>query len=395
MSSYEQRLAQLRYDMREISCEELLAAQATEQPPLLIDIREEDELNLGILPGALHVAKSHLEADIEQVAGDKQQDLVLYCARGHRSLFAAESLRLLGYHNPCSLAGGFNAWLQEGLPLAPSPQLAAGQRERYARHLSLPQIGLIGQQKLLQARVLVVGAGGLGCPSALYLAAAGVGSLGILDDDCVELSNLQRQILHRSDRIGQAKARSAAQSLTALNPDIRIRAHECRLSVDNVESIFADYDYVLDGTDNFATRYLINDACLHLGLVNVHAAIAEFSGQVALFAPQQGGGCYRCLFPEPPPRELAPSCAESGVIGALPGIIGCLQAMETIKHISGIGAGLLGKMLSYDSLEQRFSLHRLAQDPQCRYCASQTWPGYEDYASFTSGSSCSSRPSMT
>jgi molybdopterin/thiamine biosynthesis adenylyltransferase len=294
--------------------------------------------------------------------------VVIYCAGGVRSAFAAKALQELGYAEPVSLIGGFGAWKAKGLPFATPKAFTPEQRRRYSRHFILPEVGEAGQRKLLDAKVLLVGAGGLGSPAALYLAAAGVGTLGIIDDDVVDDSNLQRQVLHTTDRIGVSKVESARQAIVALNPDVNVIGHETRLSPDNVMEIFAGYDIVLDGTDNFASRYLINDACVLLGKPNVHGSIFRFEGQTTVFN-EGDGPCYRCLFPDPPPPDLAPNCAEAGVLGALPGTIGLIQATETLKLILGIGESLSGRLMMYDALGMEFREMRLRKDPACPMCA--------------------------
>jgi adenylyltransferase/sulfurtransferase len=332
-----------------------------------IDIREPDEVEQGALPGATHIPRGFLEFRIEDAVRDRAHPLVLYCAGGARSAFAAKSLQDLGYTNVVSLAGGFGAWKGSGLPWAVPQQFSAEQRRRYSRHFLLPEVGEEGQRKLLDARVLLIGAGGLGSPAALYLAAAGVGTLGVVDDDVVDDSNLQRQILHSTDRIGIPKVESARQAITALNPDVNVIGHETRLWKENVLELFRDYDVILDGTDNFASRYLINDACVLLDKPNVHGSIFRFEGQASVFHASQGP-CYRCLFPDPPPPDLAPNCAEAGVLGVLPGVIGILQATEVIKLILGIGEPLIGRLLTYDALDASFRELRLHKDPDCPMC---------------------------
>lgn len=332
-----------------------------------IDIREPDEVEQGIIPGATVIPRGFLEFRIEDAVRDRDQPIVLYCAGGARSAFAAKSLQDLGYRNVVSMAGGFGAWKGTGLPRTVPQQYTAEQRRRYSRHFLLPEVGEEGQRKLLDAKVLLIGAGGLGSPAALYLAAAGVGTLGLVDDDVVDDSNLQRQVLHSTDRIGIPKVESARQAITALNPDVNVIGHETRLWKENVLEIFRDYDVILDGTDNFASRYLINDACVLLDKPNVHGSIFRFEGQASVFHASHGP-CYRCLFPDPPPPDLAPNCAEAGVLGVLPGVIGILQATEVIKLILGIGDPLIGRLLTYDALDASFRELRLHKDPDCPMC---------------------------
>jgi adenylyltransferase/sulfurtransferase len=292
---------------------------------------------------------------------------VAYCAGGTRSLIAARTLKDMGYTNIVSMTGGFTAWKNAGLPFAHDRQFSPEQLTRYSRHFMLPEVGEQGQAKLLAAKVLLLGAGGLGSPAALYLAAAGVGTLGIVDHDVVDLSNLQRQILHTNDRIGMPKVESARLTLEALNPDVQVIAHAERLSSENALTIFKDYDIIVDGCDNFPTRYLVNDACVMLGKPNVHGSIFQFEGMAAVFAPHRGP-CYRCLYPEPPPPGAAPSCAEAGVLGVLPGLVGCVQALETIKLILGVGRPLIGRMVYFDTLSMEVRVNRLQRDPTCPMC---------------------------
>ena len=365
MPSYQEVLEQKRTLVREADPRESLRLR--EHGALFVDVREQDEFEQGTIPGALHIPRGFLEMRIEEAVRDHETPLVLYCAGGVRSLFGAESLLQLGYTNVVSMSGGFNGWKSAGLPWRTPQTLTADQRRRYSRHLLIPEVGEVGQQKLLAAKVLLVGAGGLGSPAALYLAAAGVGTLGIVDADIVDDSNLQRQIIHTTERLGIAKVESARLAIEALNPDVKVVKHELRLNQQNVLEIFSGYDIILDGTDNFATRYLINDACVLLGKPNAHGSIFRFEGQATTFIPGEGP-CYRCLFPTPPPPELAPSCAEAGVLGLLPGTIGIIQATEVSKLILGIGQPLVGRLLTYDALEMEFRELRLSRDPECPMC---------------------------
>jgi molybdopterin/thiamine biosynthesis adenylyltransferase/rhodanese-related sulfurtransferase len=365
MPTYQELLDRARQRVQEADPEtarELLEGGAT-----LIDVREQDEVDQGAIPGAVHIPRGYLEMRVENAVPDRDAPVVVYCAGGTRSLFGAETLQQLGYTNVRSLAGGFNAWKTAGLPWAIPQSLTPDQRRRYSRHLILPEVGEVGQRKLLDARVLIVGAGGLGSPAALYLAAAGVGTLGVVDDDVVDDSNLQRQVIHSTERLGMSKAESARVAIAALNPDVHVITYETRLSKENVLDIFRDYDVILDGTDNFATRYLINDACVLLNKPNVHGSIFRFEGQATTFVAGEGP-CYRCLFPSPPPPELAPSCAEAGVLGLLPGMIGMIQATEAAKLVLGIGEPLIGRLLTYDALAMEFRELRLARDPNCPMC---------------------------
>lgn len=386
-SAKDRRVAELKERIAEVTPAEAL--RLVRNGTVLIDVREPDEIASGSPPGALRIVRGFLELRIEQSVPDTETPLVLMCAGGLRSLLAADDLLRLGYINVRSVAGGFNRWKNDGLPVEVPRSLAPRQRERYGRHLLIPEVGEAGQLKLLESRVLLIGAGGLGSPAALYLAAAGVGTLGIVDDDRVDRSNLQRQILHTDDRVGTSKVESARLTLLALNPDITVVPHTVRLTSDNVEEVFSGYNLVIDGSDNFPTRYLVNDASVKLGLPNVHGSIFRFEGQVSVFWPGRPGApgpCYRCLFPEPPPPELAPSCAEAGVLGVLPGVIGTLEAIEAIKLLLGVGEPLVGKLLHYDALAARFATFRVERDPACRYCGVDTraFPAYVDYEGFCS-----------
>ena len=366
MATFRDLLSQTKSRIREVDT--ATAEQAAAEPgAVVLDVREPDEYEQGALPGAVHIPRGHLESQIENKVADHDTPLVVYCAGGTRSAFAADTLSQLGYTNVVSMVGGFNKWKNEDRAWAAPRTLTADQRNRYQRHLLLPEVGEEGQQKLLDAKVLLLGAGGLGSPAALYLAAAGVGTIGIIDMDVVDDSNLQRQILHNLDRIGDRKVDSAKKTLTLLNPDVDVVTYDTRLGADNVLDIIDGYDVIVDGTDNFPTRYLVNDASLVKRIPVVHGSIFRFEGQATVFHPYVGP-CYRCMIPEPPPAELAPSCAEAGVLGVLPGIIGSIQAMEAIKLILGLGDSLAGRILSYDSLEQSFRTFKVRRDPQCPAC---------------------------
>jgi len=333
----------------------------------LIDVREKEEYRDGHLPGAVSLPRGFLDIQIEAVVADRKKPVILYCASGTRSLLAGRTLREMGYETVVSMAGGYGAWKGAGYPWVQDRQFTPEQLSRYSRHFILPEVGEAGQAKLLDAKVLLIGAGGLGSPAALYLAAAGVGTLGVVDNDVVDLSNLQRQILHTNDRVGMPKVESARQTLASLNPDVKVVEHPVRLSSENILKIIDGYDIVVDGCDNFPTRYLVNDACVMTGKPNVHGSIFQFEGQAAVFYPHRGP-CYRCLFPEPPPPGAAPSCQEAGVLGVLPGLVGTVQALETIKLILEIGKPLIGRMIYFDTLSMELRIHKLRKDPNCPVC---------------------------
>jgi sulfur-carrier protein adenylyltransferase/sulfurtransferase len=336
---------------------------------VLVDVREAEEFDAGHIPGAVHVPRSYLESRIENAVADRDAHVVLYCQSGNRSAWGANALKeLLGYEHVESMKGGITLWKDRGYEVEVPKSLTKEQRERYSRHLLIPEVGVEGQQKLLEAKVLLLGAGGLGSPAAVYLAAAGVGTLGIVDDDVVDLSNLQRQIAHTTDRIGVPKVDSAEETINALNPDVEVVKHQVRLDASNIMDILPGYDVVIDGLDNFPTRYLLNDASVRLKIPVVSAAILGFDGQLSVFAPYEGP-CYRCLFPEPPPAELAPSCGANGVLGVLPGTMGLLQATEAVKLVIGQGEPLIGRLLLYDALAASFTEVKVHRDPECPICS--------------------------
>jgi molybdopterin/thiamine biosynthesis adenylyltransferase len=334
---------------------------------IFLDVREPDEYEQGAIPGAVHIPRGHLEFQVEGRLLNKDEPVVVYCAGGARSAFAAKTLQEIGFTNVVSVIGGFNRWKDEGLTWTTPKTLTPDQRNRYQRHLLLPEVGEKGQQKLLESKVLMLGAGGLGSPSSLYLAAAGVGNIGIIDMDVVDASNIQRQILHNLDRVGERKVDSAKKTLTALNPDLNVATYDVRLGADNILDIIDSYDIIVDGTDNFPTRYLVNDAALLKKIPVVHGSIFRFEGQVTIFDPYNGP-CYRCMIPEPPPAELAPSCAEAGVLGVLPGIVGSIQALETLKMLLNLGETLVGRLLAFDALEESFRTFKVRRDPACPAC---------------------------
>ena len=334
---------------------------------VLLDVREPDEYEQGALPGAILLPRGNLEFSVEGKIPDKSKPVVVYCASGVRSVFAAKTMGEIGFTDVVEMLGGFNRWKDEGRPWRTPETLTPEQRNRYQRHLLVSEVGESGQLKLLGSKVLLLGAGGLGSPAALYLAAAGVGTIGIIDMDVVDASNLQRQILHSMDRLGERKVDSAKKTLTALNPDVDVVTYDVRLGADNILDIIDGYDLIVDGTDNFPTRYLVNDASLLKRIPVVHGSIFRFEGQVTVFDPYNGP-CYRCLIPEPPPSELAPSCAEAGVLGVLPGIVGSIQAVEAIKMLLDIGDPLVGRLLAYDALEESFRTFKVRRDPNCPAC---------------------------
>ena len=364
MASFRDLLAQAKSQITEIDTAEA-QRRIDAGDVVVLDVREPDEYEQGALPAVLHIPRGHLEAQIEGRIVDKESPVLVYCAGGVRSAFAARTLQELGYTDVVSVAGGFGKWKDEGRPWRQPVTLTPDQRNRYQRHLLLPEVGVEGQAKLLGAKVLMLGAGGLGSPAALYLAAAGVGTIGIVDMDEVDASNLQRQILHNIDRVGTRKVESAKATLQKLNPDVTVNTYDTRLDASNIMEIIAGYDIIVDGADNFPSRYLLNDASVKLGIPVVHGSIFRFEGMVSVFHPLEGP-TYRDMVPEPPPAELAPSCAEAGVLGVLPGIIGSIQALETIKVILGLGEPLIGRILSVDTTEMSFRVFNLRRDPANR-----------------------------
>jgi molybdopterin/thiamine biosynthesis adenylyltransferase/rhodanese-related sulfurtransferase len=367
MPGFRELLAETKKKIREVTTDE--ADEARHAPgAIVLDVREPDEYEQGAIPGALHIPRGQLESNIEGRIPDRATPVIVQCAGGVRSAFAAQTLEQLGYSDVVSMAGGFNKWKDEGREWRAPRTLTPEQRNRYQRHTLLPEVGEEGQLQLLDAKVLLLGAGGLGSPAALYLAAAGVGTLGIVDMDVVDESNLQRQILHNMDRIGDRKVDSAKKTLTSLNGDVNVVTHDMRLDASNVVDILSQYDVVIDGADNFPSRYLLNDASLKTGVPVVHGSIFRFEGQATVFKPYDGP-CYRCMIPEPPPAEMAPSCAEAGVLGVLPGIIGSIQAVEALKLLLELGDSLSGRLLAYDALEQSFRTFKVRRDPQCPACS--------------------------
>ncbi len=366
--TYQELMAEARDSVPEVTIDEVQAQMENGARPTLLDVREREEYREGHLEGSVPLPRGFLEMRIEEAVPDKSTPIVAYCAGGVRSLIAARTLKEMGYENVTSMSGGYTAWKNAGYKWVADRQFTPEQITRYARHFTLPEVGEAGQAKLLDAKVLCVGAGGLGSPVALYLAAAGVGTLGIADHDTVDMSNLQRQILHTNDRVGMPKVESAQLTLNALNPDVNIVQFKERLSSENVMRIIDGFDIVVNGCDNFPTRYLINDACIMAKKTLVDGSIFQFEGQVTVVDPTEGP-CYRCLFPEPPPPGMAPSCAEAGVLGVLPGLVGCVQALEVIKIILGAGNPLVGRMMHFDTLSSEIRVLKLRKDPNCLVCS--------------------------
>jgi adenylyltransferase/sulfurtransferase len=361
-------LASVKQQIREETAQEAAERLAVEPRPVVLDVREREEYEQGMIPDSIHIPRGNLETRIESRVPDRSTPVVIYCASGTRSAYAAKTMADLGYTDVVSLAGGFSGWKQNGYDWTLPRTLRPDQFERYSRHVLIPEVGEEGQLRLLESKVLLIGAGGLGSPAALYLAAAGVGTLGIIDADVVDASNLQRQILHTVDRIGTPKVDSAEATIHALNPDVAVVKYAARLTSENVLDVITGYDVIVDGTDNFPTRYLLNDASLVTGIPVVHGSIYQFEGSVTVYKPHDGP-CYRCQFPEPPPPELAPSCAEGGVLGVLPGVIGTLQATEAVKLVLGIGEPLVGRQLRYDALAMEFFELKMHRDPECPVCS--------------------------
>jgi molybdopterin/thiamine biosynthesis adenylyltransferase/rhodanese-related sulfurtransferase len=373
MATFNDVLSQVKQGIREVSVEETKTRvlDNREHRPVLVDIRERDEYEQGFIPSADWIPRGFLELKIEDLVSDRDREIIVYCAGGVRSALGARSLTELGYTRVSSMAGGFRSWKNAGYPFERPRVLTPEQIKRYSRHIMLPEVGEVGQGKLLDAKVLCLGAGGLGSPSALYLAAAGVGTIGIVDDDVVDESNLQRQVLHNVERLGMAKVESARKTLQALNPDVRVIPIQDRLDSSNVLEIISQYDVIVDGADNFPTRYLLNDASLKLKKPVVHASIFRFEGQLTTFMadPNEGGPCYRCLYPDPPPAGMAPSCQEAGVLGVLPGMIGTMQANEALKILLGVGETLSGRLMVFDALTTKWRTMKLRKDPECRVCS--------------------------
>jgi molybdopterin/thiamine biosynthesis adenylyltransferase/rhodanese-related sulfurtransferase len=382
VTGYQDLLAEVKSQISEISAADAAARLASDEPPVLIDVREPDEFDQGAIDGAVHIPRGFLESRIGAIVPDPATPIVISCQTGARSAFAARSLEELGYEDVTSLSGGFSGWKTSGLPWSTPTVLSAAQRARYSRHTLIPEVGEAGQLKLLDSTVLLVGAGGLGSPAGLYLAAAGVGTIAIVDADVVDESNLQRQVLHSMASIGLPKTESAKQRIEELNPDVRVVSFRERLTSENIDRLLEGVDVIVDGTDNFPTRYLLNDASLRHRIPVVHASIFRFEGQLTVFKPFEGP-CYRCLFPQPPPPELAPSCSEGGVLGVLPGIMGSLQTNEALKLLLDIGEPPVGRLILFDALDTSFHEVRLRRDPDCPVCGADAGPiEYIDYEEF-------------
>jgi molybdopterin/thiamine biosynthesis adenylyltransferase/rhodanese-related sulfurtransferase len=381
--TYQDLLAQAREQVAEVQVDELAERLKQGNPPLVVDVREQHEWDEGHIPGAVHVPRGHLESRIGGVASP-DRELVLSCASGMRSLLAGRTLQEMGFPSVRSLAGGFTRWKQSGQDYDVPRTLTKDQRARYSRHVSIPEVGEAGQLRLLGAKALLIGAGGLGSPAAYYLAAAGVGTIGLVDDDVVDASNLQRQIIHTTDRVGMLKGESARIAIEALNPDVKVDVHPYRVTKENVLDLIADYDVIVDGADNFPTRYLLNDAALMARKPLVHASILRFEGHASVFLPYEGP-CYRCLFPEPPPPDMAPSCGEAGVLGVLCGVMGNIQANEAIKVLLGIGDTLSGRLLIYDALGMTFTELKVRRDPNCPACGPEARLEFRDYDAWCAG----------
>jgi sulfur-carrier protein adenylyltransferase/sulfurtransferase len=366
--SFQDIMAEARQEVSEVTPQQVNDLLTNNgKSHVLLDVRESDEWRQGHLEGALPLPRGFLEIKVETAIPDKKAPIIAYCAGGVRSLLAAKAMKEMGYQNVSSMSGGYTAWKNGGFKWVQDFQYTPEQLIRYSRHFLLPEVGEEGQAKLLQAKVLMVGAGGLGSPAAYYLAAAGVGTLGVIDNDVVDISNLQRQILHANDRVGTPKVESAKKTLEALNPDVKVIPYQAKLTSENIMDILKGYDLVVDGCDNFPTRYLVNDACVLAGKPNVHGSIFQFEGQATVFYPGKGP-CYRCLYPEPPPAEMAPSCAEAGVLGVLPGLIGVIEALEAIKIILGKGDTLVGRLVHFNTLTMEINTLKLRRDPTCPVC---------------------------
>jgi molybdopterin/thiamine biosynthesis adenylyltransferase len=379
--NFEEMLADVKRDITEVSVQEVHDKLNGNREFALLDVREKDEWDQGHLDSALFLPRGFLEVRVEKSLPDKNQPIIVYCAGGVRSALAAKSLNQLGYTNVRSMAGGYSAWKDNGYAVVVPEKIGSDQMARYSRHLLIPEVGEEGQLKLLKSKVLLVGAGGLGSPAAVYLAASGVGTLGLIDNDVVDVSNLQRQILHWTSSVGVSKTDSARRTLFEVNPDVKVQTHNVRLDASNALDILADYDVIISGSDNFATAYLVNDASVMLKKPVAYGSIFRFDGQASTFIPHEGP-CYRCLYPVATPPEFAPSCDEAGVLGVLPGIIGIVQATETIKLLLGIGKPLSGRLLVYDALGSTFREFKVRRDPKCQTCGANARIDLEAISTF-------------
>jgi molybdopterin/thiamine biosynthesis adenylyltransferase len=391
MAAVKEPLELVRTKIRELNPVEAKEALESDPDIALVDTREPHEYEAAHLEGSILIPPALVETEIGDKVPDRSRRVIAYCASGNRSAYAVQTLQELGYEDVASMSGGITLWQDLGFPVTAAEGMTAEQRERYSRHTLLPEVGVAGQLKMLNAKVLLLGAGGLGSPTALYLAAAGIGTLGLVDDDAVDASNLQRQVIHTTERVGTPKTSSARLSIEALNPDVNVVEHRTRLDASNVIELLSEYDVVVDGADNFPTRYLLNDASVRLRRPVVSASILAFDGQISTFVPHEGP-CYRCLYPTPPPAELAPSCNAAGVLGVMAGVMGLLQANEVVKLVAGIGEPLIGRLLLYDALGTRFTELKVRRDPECPICgpnapevADEDLGKFPDYEAFCAG----------
>ncbi len=381
-ATFQDLIKAVKGQIKEMTPEEVLERLKAGEPWALLDVREQNEWDEGHIEDAHFIPRGFLEIRVEKTLPERDKPLVVYCGGGVRSAMATKTLHDMGYSNVVSMSGGFSRWRELDYPIMKPRVLSDVEVERYSRQIRIPEVGLAGQAKILESSVLVIGAGGLGCPSSIYLVAAGVGTIGIVDDDVVDLSNLQRQILHNTSSIGSPKTESAKATLNDINPLTEVRTYQEHLTSANIMDIIEPYDIIVDGTDNFPSRYLINDACVWTGKPNIHGSVFRFEGQVTLFHPYNGP-CYRCLYPHPTPPDLAPSCADAGVLGVLPGVVGLLQAVETLKFIMGQGDSLAGRLITYDALTTTFREFKLQRDPDCPVCGENpTITEFIDYEDF-------------
>lgn len=386
MTTLKELIEEARANVGEIDPGDVKSRMDRGERVVLLDVRDPDEFRQGHIPGAINISRGFLEFRAETVLKDKAQPVLVYCLSGQRSLLAGRAMQELGFSDVRSMSGGIRGWEQRSFPTVREEPLSNDQMARYSRQIMLNEVGLSGQRKLLKSKVLLIGAGGLGSPLGVYLAAAGVGTLGLVDGDFVDMSNLHRQIIHRTEDVGRPKVESARDTIRGINPDVKVQLYPERLTVENALEIMREYDVVIDGTDNFQTRYLVNDACILANKPQVHGSILQFQGMVTTFVPGKGP-CYRCIYPEPPPQELVPSCGTAGVFGVLPGVIGLLQATETLKLLAGFGDALIGRVVSYDALGLRFREMKFSRDPECSACGSKA---VRDLSRHESAASCAS-----